>query len=321
MADNLNLSRLGQNLTTSDGSWAQDNALFLKVATGEVLTVYNNTTIMKGLHRERTIQHGKSAAFHATGRAAAKYHKPGEAILGDNKIPHTEVVINVDDFLVASVTIADIDELKADVNTRGEYTKQLGIALAEAYDKNLLQLSILGARSGPRIPGEAGGSSLTDAGFANDGLAIAKGMFQAASLFDEKNVPQNQRYIILRPAQFYLMASTTELLNKDWGGSGTYSDGTITKIAGIEIKTSNLVPNAIVTATAGQNNKYDGNFANVIGTCFHTDALGTVKLKDLTTAITGGDFNTVYLATLLTTRYAMGHGVLRSECCIEFAKA
>ena len=53
------------------------DAQFLKVFTGEVLKAFNENNIMKGLHRERTITHGKSASFPTIWKATAVYHKPG----------------------------------------------------------------------------------------------------------------------------------------------------------------------------------------------------------------------------------------------------
>lgn len=318
---NLTMSRAGVDKLQTNGTWEQDNKLFLKTFTGEVITEYNNATIMKKLHRERTIQSGKSATFAATGKAEARYHVAGTPILGSNKIPHTEVVINIDDLLIADVTIYDLDEAKSHFGVRGEYSKQLGQAIAERYDRTLLQLSVLGARMPSRLPNMAGGSVLVSANFDTDGQAFADGMFQAAALFDEKNVPSQGRNIVVSPAQYYLAASTTSLLNKDWGGSGTYADGTIIKIAGIGFEKSNLLPKGVVATEAGQNNKYDGDFTNTVATCFQHDALGTAILKGLSTQLSGADFNLVYQSTLIVSKCALGHGVLRPECCIEFAKA
>ena len=59
MAD-ANPSRLGQADLTG-GSYANDNALFLKVFSGEVLTAFAQQTVMMNRHMVRTISSGKSA--------------------------------------------------------------------------------------------------------------------------------------------------------------------------------------------------------------------------------------------------------------------
>ncbi len=53
---NANPSRIGQQLGAGD-----TRALFLKVFSGEVLTVYDATTVMKDKVRVRNISSGKSA--------------------------------------------------------------------------------------------------------------------------------------------------------------------------------------------------------------------------------------------------------------------
>ena len=60
---NASLARLGPLNGASDGSWEQENANFLQVFSGEVLTAFETATIFKALHRVRTIDHGKSASF------------------------------------------------------------------------------------------------------------------------------------------------------------------------------------------------------------------------------------------------------------------
>jgi hypothetical protein len=53
-------SRLGQ-INGTGGSYANDNALFLKVFGGEVLTAFANKVVTMDKHMVRTISSGKSA--------------------------------------------------------------------------------------------------------------------------------------------------------------------------------------------------------------------------------------------------------------------
>ena len=122
MADtDLNLSYPGQ----VNKAGATD-ALFMKTFTGEVMTAFAERNVMKDLHRVRTISHGKSASFAVLGKAAARYHTPGTAILGHNQIATNERVINIDDLLIADVAIYDLDDAKNHYDVRQEYSKQLG---------------------------------------------------------------------------------------------------------------------------------------------------------------------------------------------------
>lgn len=327
--NDLVLSRAGQANATSDGSWAQDNALFLKVFSGEVLTAFEETNVMKNLHLMRTITEGKSASFPATWKATARYHTPGNPILGSSKIKANERVIKIDDLLIADTTIYHLDEAKLHYDVRSIYSAQLGAALARAFDQKTMRVLVLAARAastinedGSNSPAAPGGTILKNTSCATDGEILAGMMFGANQVFDEKDVPENERYVILRPAQYYLMAQTTKVLNRDWGGAGVYADGTVLKVGGLSIIKSNNVPSTnIASATTGENNTYFGDFTNTVGIAFQKSAIGTVKLNDLTMQMTSGDFEVMYQATLMVAKYAMGHGILRPECAVELSKA
>ena len=109
------------------------------------------------------------------------------------------------------------------------------------------------------------------------------------------------------------------------------------EIAGIRIFKSNHIPSADESATnfalnvhtSGQIKNdvfgnpsttvlaqgYGGvNFSATQGIIFQTEAIGTVKLMDLSVET---DYITERLGTLMLAKYAMGHDVLREECCYE----
>jgi hypothetical protein len=117
------------------------------------------------------------------------------------------------------------------------------------------------------------------------------------------------------------MAQTTKLLNRDWGGAGVYADGKVLKVAGVQIIKSNNLPNTNVSAVAGEKNTYSGNFSNTVALALQREAIGTVKLRDLSVQKSGADFNVMYQSTLMLGKYAMGHGILRPSCAIEISKA
>lgn len=293
------------------------DAQFLKIFMGEVLTAFDETNVMKALHRERTITQGKSASFPTTWKANARYHKAGTPILGNNKILHGERIINIDDLLTADCFLYSLDEAKNHFEVRSEYSKQLGNALAREYDQTTMRVACLAARCAGPVTGAPGGSTFANAAYVNDGKKLAEGIFLCAQTFDEKDVPDSDRVVIVKPAQYYLLAQTTDLINRDWGGAGVYADGKILKVANIRIVKSNNVPSANITARDGEKNDYMGDFSKTVAICFTRDALGTVKLRDLKIEKTSGDFEIVYQGTLIVAKYAMGHGILRSECAIE----
>lgn len=318
MAENLTLSRPGQVNKSGDVG-----ALFMKVFTGEVMTAFAEVNIMKDLHRVRTIDHGKSASFAVLGKAAARYHVTGTPILGSNQIAANERIINIDDLLIADVAIDDLEDAKNHYDVRQEYSKQLGWALAREYDKKTMRVGVLAARSSGIIDDEPGGSVIKGGPtVATDGELLAEAMFSCAQIWDEKDILEWERTLIVRPAQYYLLAQTTKVLNRDWGGAGVYADGKVLKVAGIQIIKSNNLPNTNITSvTPGEKNDYTGDFTDTVALALQKEAIGTVKLKDLTVEKSGSDFHIMYQATMMVAKYAMGHGILRPGCAIEISKA
>jgi hypothetical protein len=317
---NVTASRLGA-ANGAAANFDQTNALFLKVFSAEVLTAFDENNVMKDLHVSRTISSGKSAQFPVTGKANAAYHTPGTPLLGAQTINHNEVVVNIDDVLIADTFIADIDEAKNHYDVRAEYSRLLGMALAKQFDVRLLQLAVLAARSSATVTGGNGGSAITDADSKTNGASLAASIFEAAKIMDEKDVPENERVAIVKPAQYYNLVQTTDVINRDWGGSGVYADGTVLRVAGVQIVKSNNVPSTNVSAISGENNTYHGDFSTTAAVVMQKQALGTVKLMDLAVEKTSGDFNIQYQGTLMAAKYAMGHGVLRPECAVEIKTA
>ncbi|WP_265660763.1 phage capsid protein [Stutzerimonas stutzeri] len=315
MADAI-VSRLGQ----INGSGAVD-ALFLKVFAGEVLTSFEKTNVMMGKHQVRTIANGKSAQFPVMGRASAYYHTPGQEILGGT-LKHAEKIITIDELLIAPTFIANIDEAKNHYDVRSVYTREMGAKLANTMDKHILQTGVLAARTAKTIndPDQFGGTTINNV-VADNGDALADAMFEAARILDEKDVPADERYLFVRPAQFYALAKSTKVLNRDWGGEGSYAGGNVIRVAGITIVKTNNLPNTVVAAgslDAGTGDKYAGDFSKTVGLVMHPSAIGTVKLLDLGME---SEYQISRQGTLMVAKYAVGHGVLRPEAAVELSTA
>jgi len=310
---NHNSSRIGQiNLA------GNTDALFLKVFGEEVISVFEAANLYGDKTFKRRIKHGKSAQFPAIGRLKAYNHAPGTELLG-SKVPHAEQIITVDGHVVADQYIEEIDELKNHYDVRGRYATLIGNALAETFDKNIASCVYKAAESAAAITGEQGGSVINGgANVASDPDLFKKAMFTAAQILDEKNVPQTERYAFLPPAVFYMAASSTPLINKDWDGDGSLSKGVIGELAGIKIVKSNHTLAGTNYDGAEIHAKYKGNYSQYAFHIFHPMAVGTVQLLDTTSTM---DLMPNRIATLLTGRYVAGHGVLRPECAIAVKAA
>ena len=317
---NATVSRLG--LVNNTGT--DFDALFLKVFSGEVLTAFaRNNIFNEQLHSVRTITSGKSAQFPVTGTATAAYHTPGTPLVGANQIRAGERIVSIDDLLISQAFISNLDELKNHYDVRATYADELGKALAKTYDQNVAKVIANASRASSTISGPAGGLTLTlpsgNTTSANvSGDEIAAAIYDIAQTFDERDIPPTDRFCVLPPAEYYKLAeSATRTVDVDFnpGGNGSFASGRVQMIAGIPVMMSNNVPQSNVSSNpSGANNTYSGDDSKTIGLVFHKSAVGTVKLMDMTTEISGSDYGIMYQGTLLVAKYALGHGILRPEC-------
>lgn len=292
------------------------DALFLKVYAGEVLTTFETATVALPITMVRTISSGKSAQFPATGIVAASYHTPGNEIVGQ-ATSQNERTVNIDDLLVAPVSIYNLDDAKSHFDVRSEYTKQCGLALAKQMDKNILKVAVLAARTAATITGGFGGSALAVANMGTDSAVLKANLKAAAQKFDEKDVPESDRYAVLAPALHYLMLEDKEVTSSDFDTGGSIRQGKVYEIFGIQLKKSNNLPTTnIAAAVSGENNTYFGDFTKTKGVVFQKGAVGTVKLLDLATEM---EYSVSRQSNLVVSKYAVGHGILRPECAIELA--
>ena len=297
------------------------DALFLKVFGGEVLTAFDIATVTLDKHKVRAIQHGASAQFPITGRINANYHTPG-AIINGQASAVNERVISIDGLLLADAFIARIDEAMNHYEVRSEYSKQAGLSLAYAWDRNVLHTGVIAARTAANVTGGDGGSQLTSAGtlFRTSAVDLAAAIYASAQILDEKNIPESEpRFAYLRPAQYYLLAQSTALVNRDWTtGNGDYKDGKIARIGGIDLVKTNQLPITDRSADASLLTKYRGNFARTACLVMTPGAVGTVKLMDLQMEM---EYQMWRQGTLVIAKYAVGTGVLRPECAVELLVA
>lgn len=343
---------LSQIITTRAGEdqyQAGDKALFLKVFSGEVLQTFEEHNVMKGLHTMKTISSGKSAQFPITGIAYSAFHVVGDNILDDtlditsnpqyreaaapyshqgdymSRIKHAERVISIDELMLSAAFVSDMDVMMNHYDQRSIYSSEIGRALARAFDKRAMQTLVLASRSTSNFATGAGwvgygGTAILDSLMKTDGAAIVSALFEAAETLDEKDVPSEDRYVILSPQQYYLVVQQKDVIDRDYGGegNGSFKDGTVKVCAGFQIIKSNHLPTENLSALTGANNTYHANFTNNAGIAFHRAAIGTVKLKDLAVET---DRKVEYQGDLIVAKYALGTGILRPECAVELTIA
>ena len=310
-------SRVGVDQTT-DGSFAQDNALFLKKFSGEILQTFEESNVFKALHTIRTIENGKSAQFPVTGIASANYHTPGENIAEANDgatppsfsylsdIKKTEKIINIDKMLVASTFLANIDDVKNHYDIRSIYANELGKALAVRFDTALAKVFIAAARSSAVITGGKVGGQLDVANndfsapdtpgtpAAITGADLVAAFFTAAQKLDENDVPSDGRFCVLRPSDYYKLItgadasnsfSLTSAVNADIGGQGGLATGMIPQIAGISIYKSNHIPSTDLSAVSSGDGASNNDVFGVSGIGYNGDFRNSVGIVSHSAAV------------------------------------
>jgi hypothetical protein len=328
------LGVINKAVADTSGSRAYDTkyATYLKLFSGELFKAYESATIARDTVQRRTLKNGKSLQFIFTGRMTAGYHTPGTPILGSGDPPVAEKTIVCDDLLVSSAFVYDLDETLAHYSLRGEISKKIGHALAEAYDKKIFRMIAKAAREAHPItagPGPEPGGSIIQLG-ANkefDAQALVDAFFEAASILDEKNVPRDGRCAVLSPRQYYALISQvdTNILYREFGntqGSMNTGDG-LMQIAGISLKRSNNLPFLAgnVAAVTGENNNYSGDFTNHCGLIYQKDAAGVVEAIGPQVQTTSGDVSVLYQGDVILGRLAMGCGTLNPAAAIELQSA
>jgi hypothetical protein len=203
-------------------------------------------------------------------------------------------------------------------DVRSIYSRDIGMSLARTFDKNVLQVVALTARASATVTGGNGGTVITSANSKTVAADLEAAIFDAVQAFDEKDVPQNDRYVGLKPEQYYLLVQgSTKVIHRDYNPApnGGYALGRVYQIAGCEVVMTNNLPVTNVTTGPAA---YQGNFTTLAALVWQKMAAGTVKLVDLALE---SEYLIEYQGTLMLGKYALGHGILRPECSAEIKTA
>ena len=245
------LTRPGQINSTGDA-----RALYLKLFSGEMFKGFQHNAIARDLVMKRTLTNGKSLQFVYTGHTKAEYHVPGNSILGntDGAPPVAEKTITIDDLLISSAFVYELDETLAHYELRGEISKKIGYALAQKYDRLIFRAIAKGARQASPITKsgfvEPGGTQIrvgtnNQASDAYVPASLIAAFYDAAAALDEKGVSSEGRVAVLNPRQYYELiqgVGSNGLINRDEQGGALQSGQGIIEIAGIKIYKSMNIP-------------------------------------------------------------------------------
>ena len=256
------MAHQSSSLTTSLTRGGQSNgagdarALYLKLFSGEMFKGFQREAIARDLVMKRTLKNGKSMQFIYTGRTTAEFHTPGNAILGnsDGAPPVAEKTITVDDLLISSAFVYELDEVLSHYDLRSEISRKIGYALAQKYDRLIFRALTRGARAASPITKanfvEPGGTqirvgSTANASDAYNSTNLVNAFYDAAAALDEKGVSGDGRVAVLNPRQYYALIQaigTNGLINRDEQGDALQKGNGIVEIAGIKIYKSMNIP-------------------------------------------------------------------------------
>ena len=344
------------------GTFATDNENWLKVFGGEILSAFEKAIEISPKLTTRTISSGKSATFPITGRANARNHKPGEDILLSTNVAAafqdavaadgitdgrpqdwtanasakylsnlgaSERIININDLMIASVFIDDLDEVKAYYDLRSTYTVELGRALARKMD-NLCARSLFAAAGTIAEGAMRGGQTISDGNMLTQADVMASSIMGAAQKLDEYDIPKEDRMCILNPAGYYLLLraaggiggtdSYAALLSQDYSmGNGDFAEGRVLMVGGIPVVVSNNAGFGVnFTQEAGENNELAVDMSNAAGIVAHKSATGILKLKDLQLE---HEYMIQNQGNLFVSKLACGVAPLRTDGAIKLVTA
>lgn len=293
-------------------------AIFLKVFSGEVLAAFKRVSKTTGRHQVRTIASGKSAQFPVMGRTAGKYLAAGSS-LDDQRsaIPHNEKNIVIDGLLTADVLITDIDDAMNHYDVRGEYSNQLGEALAIAADGAVLAEAAGLSAATETLPGLGAGGivklgTATSVTVANEaiGKEILTALAEARMRLTKNYVPDADRYFFCTPIAYSCLLAALMPNSANYQAVINISTGSLMPVHGFEIIE---VPHF---ESGGADSKHafpSGLVGKVAGIAMHRSAVGTVQLKSLGLERAR---RAEYQADQIIAKYAMGHGGLRPEAAV-----
>lgn len=307
------------------GNAGSDTALLLKVFSGEVLKTFRENFKYAGWTRSKGIGAGRSHQFPVLGQADAAHYARGENMLDPangylNNIEGGERTIQVDRPLVSPIVVEDWDSKLAHFEFREEYAAQLGIAIARKLNAQVAQTIALTARSAATLTATQAstknGQVIPKAASDTSATAMIEAMIDAAVGFENRDVPMEELHFAVRPAMWYKLIEEGSLINRDFNpdGNGSKSEAVLQHGYGFMIHKDRFIPSTVVTAAAGENNNYAGDFSKTQALAWHKDAVGTVYRTDIGVRT---QEKLEYDGDLVVAKMICGTGVLRPECAAE----
>lgn len=223
---------------------ALTTANFLRLYGGEVLAAFDHEIMIADKLQKRNISNGRSASFPLFGVEEAKLHTSGADLFGstyDSDVTEANKEIIIDHEIIAKQFTATIDESMAAYDVRSVMAEKSGKALAVALDRWALSVMAKSAVDA--------GNTYTDGGaFASITATMVKnGISDAALAFDNRKVPQEDRYMLVRPKEYYKLLDDNDVVSSDYGRGGDRASG---KMVALDYLGFRILPSTVMSEFA-----------------------------------------------------------------------
>ena len=316
---------------TANGKDLGLQANFMEIWSPVIQTSFEIMNKMEGLYQKKNISNGNSLKVPVLAEGTVAFVQTGGEI-PEEDVESGSVNVFITDALTGSVTINDDDKAAISYSFIETKVKNVAKQMARLHQTQVCLYMTKAAR-GERnsgdinvVEGATANTPIEISGYnamtiSNKGVALAGALYKAAEMLDFKDVKED-RYFVCDPSVYYALANNLDAINKFYGGQGSFAEGTIVKVAGINIHKTNFYGK----------NPVDGK-GNTVDTAENFGVAGTDK--SLGVVITDEAVVNVELLGLKieelrmpnkrkTVQYlskAVGYGVLRNDVAIEIKEA
>lgn len=297
-------------------------SMFLQLFAGEVIAAAQSVLQFKDKINWKELRGGKSYQFPFTGGATVGYHVPGTEITG-NLIAKKAVTVDPDDAQIAHVFLDNLDEALSHFDARSQHAKDVGYAIAELTDKNIMRSILMAARSAAVLTeGKAGTVLPAVANYATDGATLFGGLLDAQLALKNNKVLRagDKHYAALAPLQYSIVMRSDKMANNQYRPDANSEDMRYEKINGMYVLESTNTPfgetydaNSTVVKAA-----YNGNFSNTVAAVWTDYAAAAVEVEGLDTKIIDQPHKR---GTLILASQSVGIRPLNPACAVELKKA
>lgn len=279
-----------------------------RIYSGEVMASFTSACIFDKFVHKKILVHGTSMSFPIMNRGKAediKTHKAGEDI-EINTVNADERVIAIDDLKYSSGFIDRRQGKIVHFDISTPVTRAMGDTLALHLDQEIGKMFKKAVKT-EGIAGQSDGSWIYSADIVDSaktakerGEAHIEQIFKMIAMFDENNVPANDRYYVTTPMRWHDISQAPNIRQTNF----TSTNG------GIDVFNIDVINIGNVKVLKSNNVDLTEDF---VGYMFTREAVGLVTLINV---ITESNYDYKKFGDVLTSRYCFGLGVLNPSCVI-----